>query len=326
MDFHPLFDIAPAERAYLRTLPRGRAIVTAAAARDGVLTHEQLVWLGVSESAVTRRVAAGSLHLRHRGVYAVGRFDLTRRGRIRAALLRCGRTAALSHGTAAAHLDLLTARERVDVTVTTRPDRPARASGIDLRYTRRWLPGDVVWKDGLPCTSVARTVIDVAGGRRHRDFVRAWNLADQQLALDVGALSDQVRRRRAGWRIVVARLERHAAAAVTESELEDLFLELCVAFGIPLPVCQWLLEDGDGRQGRVDFVWPGLGLAVEVDGRAWHAIQDAHDRDRDRDLALRQLGYEPHRYTYWQIKHKAPQVAAVLLAALARGGVRTSAR
>ena len=118
-----------------------------------------------------------------------------------------------------------------------------------------------------------------------------------------------------------ARLVRYDTAPPVESVLEELFLELCDRFGIPQPVCQWVLGVGD-RSGRVDFVWPGLGVAVEVDGRRWHAIQAAHDLDREKDLALRKAGYDPHRYTYWQVVNKAPEVAAVVLAALSRGAVR----
>jgi hypothetical protein len=325
MAFHPLFDLEPAERAHLRTLPVGRRIVTAAAPRDGVLTHRQLRALGVSASAITRRLHNGLLHERHRGVYAVGRSDLTRRGRLRAALLRYGRSAVLSHRTAAAEHELLPARGRVDVTVTARPDRPPRSAGVDLFYTRRWLDGDVVWVEGLPCTSVARTLADLAGGTRRRDFVRAWNRADQQLALDVGPLGRQIGRRRRGWRTLRARLEHYAAAPATESVLEDMVLEMCARFGIPPPVCQWPLAVED-RSGRADFVWVDEGVALEADSRAWHAVQEAYERDRAKDLALRQAGFDPHRYTYWQIKHKAPEVAAVLVAALADGAVRSRAR
>jgi hypothetical protein len=321
MTHHPLFDFEPGERARLRTLSPTLAIVTAAASRDGVLTHRQLRALGVSDSAITRRIDDGRLHVRHRGVYAVGRMDLTRRGRSRAALLRYGRSAALSHRAAAAEHDLIASRGRVDVTVTSRPDRPPRSRGVDLHYTRRWGPGDVVWVHGLPCTSVERTLADLAGGPRNRDFVRAWNTADQRLLADVSQLGRQLARRRRGWRTLRSRLERADAVPPTESELELLFLELCRTYGLPAPVCQWPLITED-RSGRVDFVWPDLGVAVEVDSRRWHAIQDAYERDREKDLALRQAGFDPHRYTYAQVQRKAPQVAAAVRAALARGGVR----
>lgn len=316
----PLFDFAPAELAHLRTLSPGRAISEASHARDGILDHRQLRALGLSDSAISRRVENRSLHVHHRGVYAVGRPDLTRRGRLRAALLRYGPGAALSHATAAAQIEMLSPRGRIDITVTTRPARPKRSAGVDLRYTRRWLPGEVTWVDGLPCTSVARTLADLAGSPRRRDFVRAWNHADQQLLLDVGTLGRQVARRRRGSRVLAARLTRHDSAPPTESVLEELFFDLCSAFGLPRPLCQWPLQIED-RPGRVDFVLDDR-VAVEVDGRKWHAIQAAWEADHAKDLALRERGYDPHRYSYWQVKNKAPQVGSVLRAAVARSAVR----
>jgi len=310
-----LSDFAPAERAHLRTLPPDRAIAEAAVTRDGVLDHRQLVAIGISESAITRRVQRGLLHPQHRGVYAVGRPDLNRRGRLRAALLRHGRSVVLSHRTAAAELDLLRVRSRIDITLAGRPDRPPRRSSVDLRYTRRWLPGEVVWIDGLPCTSVARTLADLAGEPCRDDFTRAWNCADRRLLLDVRPLGAQIARRRAGSSVLCARLEHYDASPPTESVLEERFLELCRVFSIPSPVCQWPLGSGD-RLGRVDFVWPGKRVAAEVDGRRWHAIQAAFERDREKDLQLREAGFDPHRYTYRQVTDQAARVASGVLRAL----------
>ncbi len=121
------------------------------------------------------------------------------------------------------------------------------------------------------------------------------------------------------------RLEHHDEVPPTESVLEELFLDLCRTFGIPLPVCQWPLAAAD-RSGRVDFVWPDHGLALEVDGRRWHAIQAAFEQDRDRDLALRRAGFDPHRYTHRQIAERAAEVAGVVLDALGRAPVRHAAR
>src|SRR5947209_12434701 len=70
--------------------------------QHGVLTAGDLHDLGFGESAIRHRLAAGRLHRIYRGVYAVGRPDLTREGRWMAAVLACGTDALLSHGSAAA--------------------------------------------------------------------------------------------------------------------------------------------------------------------------------------------------------------------------------
>ncbi|MDQ3632743.1 MAG: endonuclease domain-containing protein, partial [Actinomycetota bacterium] len=251
---------------------------------------------------------------RHRGVFAVGRADLTRRGELRAALLRCGRGAVLSHRSAAWLHELLGARSRIDITVTGRPDRPGRGSPIVLHYTRRWLPGELAWIDGFPSTSIARTLADLAAAAQ-RDFTLAWDNADRQVVLDVGTLGQQVARARAGGTVLRERLERHDERPPTESVLEALFVDLCSAHSLGSPVREWPLQ-GTDRDGRADFVWPGKRVAVEVDGRRWHAVQAAFERDRQKDLELREAGYDPHRYTYRQVRDQAPRVAAAVRRAL----------
>jgi hypothetical protein len=111
------------------------------------------------------------------------------------------------------------------------------------------------------------------------------------------------------------RLERYDLAPPTESVLEELFFRLCGTYSIPMPVCQWPLA-ADDRTGRVDFVWPDPRVAVEVDGRKWHAIQAAFERDREKDLQLREAGFEPHRYTYRQVVEQPGRVARDVLRAL----------
>jgi Protein of unknown function (DUF559) len=318
VSFHALFDLDPAERDELRTLAPDAAIAAAAAARDGVLSHPQLRALGLSASAIGRRVERRLLFPRYRGVYAVGRYDLTRRGRLRAALLRSGRSAALSHHTAGTEHDVLAARERIALTVAARPGRAG--AGLELHLTRIWQPGDVVWVHGLPCTSLTRTLVDLAAGAS-RPFTRAWNAADQQLLLDVGALGREIARGRAGAGVLRARLERYDAAPPTESELENRFLEVWGPRSSRAPICQWPLAQTD-RSGRVDFVWLPERVAVEVDGRRWHAIQAAHDADRERDLALRDAGFDPHRYTWRQVVDQGPRVADAVARALAGRSVR----
>ncbi len=319
--YNPLFDFRREELDRLKALPADRAIADAAASRDGVLDHRQLSALGLSGSAITRRVQRGLLFVRHRGVYAAGRADLTLRGEVRAALLRCGRGAVLSHRTAAWLLDLLGARRRIDVTITGRAAAPGHGSSIKLHYTSRWLPREVVWIDGFPCTSVARTLADLAGTSPAKEFGWAWDNADQQVLIDLRQITAQIARRRAGAAVLRGRLEHHNEAPPTESVLEELFLELCRSCSIRAPVCQWPLAAED-RRGRVDFVWVPERVAVEVDGRRWHAIQSAHDRDREKDLALRDAGFDPHRYVYRQVRDEGPRVGRIVRSALGSSRVR----
>lgn len=316
MRHHPVFDFRPDELVALRALTPDQAMAAAGSTRDALLTRRQLAAIGLGDAAVKRRVARRSLHRRHHGVYVVGRPDLTRRGELRAAVLRAGRTAVLSHRSAAWLLDLVSTQGRIDVTVTRRIARPAPGHRIDLHYTARWRPADVLWRDGLPCTSVERTLADLAGSAPLDDFDRAWNAADAFVLLDVHRLRAQILRGRTGATIMRARLERLDETPPTKPVLEDVSLALFARFDIRPPICQWPLAAAD-RSGRVDFVWIDERVALEVDGRRWHAIQDAHDRDRGRDLDLREAGFDPHRYVWHQIRDDGPRVARIIAAALA---------
>src|SRR3954470_16877965 len=109
--------MSPGE-AQLVTTPADRAIAALAARQYGVVTRAQLRAIGLGDTAVSKRAAAGRLHRVHRGVYAVGHRVLPARGAWMAATLACGDGAVLSHTTAAALWELrATDGAVVDVTV-----------------------------------------------------------------------------------------------------------------------------------------------------------------------------------------------------------------
>jgi len=93
----------------------------------------------------------------------------------------------------------------------------------------------------------------------------------------------------------------------TLSELEERFLELCESAGLPMPEVNARIG-----QMRVDAVWRDQGLAVELDGGPAHAGLAAMKRDRQRELALRGLGFRVVRYTWEQITQRPDPVIADL--------------
>src|SRR3954449_7164350 len=121
-------------------------IVAIAARQHGVIALLQLLALGLSERAVQNRAASGRLHRIHRGVYAVGRKDLTIKGRWMAAVLACGEGAVLSHRAAATLHGLMDARgARIDVTI---PRRSSLARpGLRVHRSTCLLPRDCVTVD-----------------------------------------------------------------------------------------------------------------------------------------------------------------------------------
>jgi very-short-patch-repair endonuclease len=288
----------------------------------GVIALHQLVGLGLSPSAVRGRVAAGRLWRMHRGVYAVGHLALAPRGHAIAAVLACGPGAALSHRSCAALRGLRrSARTRIDVTA---PGRRGRSiAGIDAHRDDTLHPDDVEDVDGIPCTTVARTLLDLAGVVDRRALERACEQAEVLEVFDLRAIDDVLRRAngRRGAGVLRAVLREHTITPLfTRRELEERFLRLCRDHALEAPeVNSWIALEGGGLEA--DFVWRGRRLCVETDGRAVHLTRHAFERDRRRDQRLLLAGWRVARFTWRQLEDEPATVAATLRGLLAQAAV-----
>src|SRR3954451_15640905 len=123
-----------------------------------VVSREQLLALGFTAHAIVHQLDTGRLHIVHRGVYAVGRAQLSRHGQFMAAVLRCGPTAALMGESAAALWQVRRDRPALPIEVSvTGPER--RAPGLVVRRQRH---RKVARRYGIPVTSPVSTFIDLA--------------------------------------------------------------------------------------------------------------------------------------------------------------------
>jgi very-short-patch-repair endonuclease len=288
-----------------------------------VISRSQLLDRGLHPQAIKRRLAGGRLHRVHPGVYAVGRPELTARGHWMAAVLCSGPDAALSHESAAQ----LWAMRSVG------PDRPTAALGaalypIDVSipacayrrprairvHRRSRLAEDLTRRDGIPVTSPARTLIDLAPTLGSRQLEAAVNAADRLDLIDPEQLRDALEDR--GGMIGVSALRRlldGRTFRLTDSELERRFLRLVRAAGLPEP------RTGRRLNGyRVDFHWPELGLVVETDGLRYHRTPAQQARDRERDQAHAAAGLTPLRFTHGQVAREPGRVVAILEAVTRR--------
>jgi predicted transcriptional regulator of viral defense system len=140
--------------------PSETAIVALAERQHALITLPQLQLHGLGKAAVAKRAKDGRLYRIHRGVYAVGRPHLTQHGRWMAAVLACGPRAVLSHRSAAALHGLRPDnRAKSDVTLPGSSVRPR--PGIEVHRSSTLSEHDVTTVDGIPCTSVARTLVDL---------------------------------------------------------------------------------------------------------------------------------------------------------------------
>lgn len=296
--------------------PREAAIVALAERQHRVASVRQLEALGLGGSGARKRISAGVLHRVHRGVYRVGPGPLSARGIWMAAVLACGDGAVLSHRAAAALWGLLgTATKHVDVSVpiTCGRSRP----GIAVHRTETLAAHDVTAVDGIPCTSVARTLLDLAEVVPRRLLERALDQAEVLGLFDGRALADVLER--ANGRRGTGRLRRAASEAtepaLTASELEQRFLALCGQADIPYPaVNAWVVANAEPLQ--VDFLWRAERLVVETDGYAFHASRQAFERDRRRDQLLKLAGYETLRFTWRHVAEDPDEVTEALRALL----------
>jgi very-short-patch-repair endonuclease len=293
-----------------------RQIAMLAQRQHGVVTRRQLRALGLSDSAVGRRLAAGSLHGLHRGVYAVGHPVLGIRGRYMAAVLACGPAAALSHASAGALWDLrASAASKVDVSVP-RTGRRARRSTIRVHRPRALHRTEVTVHHGIPVTTPARTILDLAATLDRRPLERLLDRAETLRLTDVVALGAIARAhpRHRGAQKLRAALEDHTpGTTITKSELEERFLRLCRDHGLPRPRVNTWVEGFE-----VDFLFAARRVIVETDSWQYHRTREQFDRDRRRDAIHARAGYRTLRFTHTQLTTDARTVAEVLRVALAR--------
>ena len=283
--------------------------------QHGVVSLPQLQFLGLSARAVRDRVAAGRLTRIHRGVYAVGHGRLTLRGHWMAAVLAYGPGAVLSHRSAAAlHGIRPDNRPKTDVTV---PGRSARSRpGIVVHRSTTLQPADITTIDGIPCTSLARTLLDLAEVIDRQGVERAVSQAEVLCIFDLREVEDVLSRAtgRHGAGVLRSVLAEYDGPTLTEKELEARFLALCRAASLPKPeVNAWITLD-DGIAYKIDFLWRAERLAVETDGWETHRTRQAFENDRRRDRRLRLAGLDVVRFTWRDVEREPDEVTAELAA------------
>jgi hypothetical protein len=303
---------APGYRAPDAPRSPDQRIAALAAAQHGVVGRGQLTALGLSDSAVGRRVAAGRLHRVHRGVYAVGHPVLGPNGHRLAAVLACGPAAVLSHASAAGLWGIRPDNgSRVDVTVVGGSCRRSRRLRV---HRARALPAaERAVRDAIPVTSPARTVLDLAPTLSERALERMLDRVEVERLTDVRTILATVAANHGhhGSGPLRRTLAQHVpGTTLTRSRLEERVLALCRAHGLPRP-----LVNHPVLGLEVDFVFPD-GVLVEADSWRYHHRPAAFARDRERDGMLVRAGYRVLRFSDEQIVGDPGAVARTIAAAL----------
>jgi very-short-patch-repair endonuclease len=295
-----------------------RVIAELATRQHGVIGVTQLAQLGLGAHLVDRRVTAGRLHRVHQGVYAVGHRRLTTSGRFMAAVLACGDGAVLSHRSAAVLLQLQEGvGPSIDVTAVNRRGRSP--VGISAHRDGMLRPVDCVIVDGIPCTTVPRTLLDLAGVAPEWEVRKAVSEAEVLRVLDFAEARRLIRRNRGRRGVARLRLileEIHPDTRRTRSEMERLFLGMCKRGDLPRPDVNVRLEVAGGWL-EPDFLWRDAGLIVEADSRRFHDTGSAFQHDRRREQRLQLAGWRVSRCTWEQVEREPRTLAKTIHALLA---------
>ena len=290
------------------------AIAALAGRQHTIVGHEQLLELGCGRRTVARWVSRGRLHSVFHGVYSVLCGELPPLAREQAALLACGKRAFLSHHTAAGIWGLL--RElptELHVSVVGR--RCSSRDGIRVHEIQAIDGREVRQHEGLWVSSPARAVLEIAATGTAQELTAAIDEGLARRLFTPRELSEVLARNRPcrGAARLAAVLGDETATATSRSRNEKRLLRLLRDAGLPVP-------ETNVKFGRfeLDFFWRRERLAVEVDGYTFHRGPAAFNRDREKDLVLRDADIELLRFTGDHVNDRSPMVLARIAGELAR--------
>ncbi len=299
------------ERRSFDTPPDLR-VARIAARQHGRIAVGQLIACGLDHSAIRRRVAKGRLHREHTGVYAVGHPGATLHAQIMSGVLAGGATACASHWAAAAlHGFVRWDGRRIDVSVPGSSGRTRK--GVRFRRPRSLAPRDITRVHGIPATTAARALLEIAPQLSERQLKRAVRKAQAERATNVRQIADVLRR--ANGHKATRRLAAIIAtgAAPTASGDEDIVLDLLLDAGFEHPAVNQRLPVA-GTSYYPDLRWPAEQLILEVDS-AWHDGPLANELDAERQAALEAAGERVLRTTAEQAIRQPRQLIRRLQAA-----------
>ena len=279
--------------APVRTVEEKLALI--AGRQHGVVTRAQLLEARITRNEIAARLHAGALHREHRGVYRVGHRAPSVEATYLAAVFAAGEGAHL-RGLAAAHLWRVVKAKQPPAAEIVAP-KQRRIEGVRTQRARHLDAQDCAVCRGIPVTSVARTVVDLAVLLSENALARACHEAGVRYGLTPNAVVAVLQRRPTAKGAKKLRRIIEGEVQVTLSKLESQFLELLRANGLPLPITN---RPASGR--RVDCRWPEFRLTVELDSYTFHNSRYSWEQDRRRERepsSLRRLGA-------WHLRGRRP--------------------
>lgn len=283
--------------------PRDADIAAVAGRQHGAVSAQQLIGMGLTPRAIEARLACGRLHRLHRGVYAVGHRSLTVRGWRMAAALRGGPGTVISHRAAGSEWGLRRWNGKPSITV---PKWRPPNDRIEMHSSA--LPADErTVLDGIPITSVPRTLLDLATILDADALLRAVNEAEVRRLADPLSLPALLERHRGERGTGALRRVLESAGygrGITREMLEELFAKLVGRYRLPHPELNAPIHVGD-RFFEADCLWREQRLIVELQGARFHGTAAAMARDAERARRLLLAGWQIVPVTWSQLSSRA---------------------
>ena len=298
-----------------------RAVLALAAAQHGAFARRQVIHAGGDDHLILRRCRDGAWVRVRTGVYVLAGLPPDPERELWIAWLAVGDDAVASYETAAE-------RQRVHPVVrgrlvfTTTHGDHHRLTGITVHQLRDVLPHHVHLVDGLPCTTVPRTIVDLAAIYRIARLRQVLeNAVNDGLVTDVevgAVLGDVARKGKWGMAKLAAALgERAPGDPVGDLVLERMLLHAVLRAGNPAPVAQFPHPGRSPVRGCVDFAYPDARLILEADGRRWHHRMADMRRDRARDNEAARAGWLTLRFMWEELQNDPWDVGRAVAETLA---------
>jgi very-short-patch-repair endonuclease len=264
----------------------------------GVVPRRELFGAGVTAAEIEQRLRTGALIREYPGVYRVGHRAPSLEARYLAAVLACGEGALLSDRAAGFLFGAIKGlAPPPEVTAPTE----RRIKGIKTHRSRNMDPRDATTFRGIPITTLARTLVDLAAVLDPDDLARAFHEAEVRHGTTPGQVEAVLERRPKSRGAAKLRAVLRGDTPVTLSKLEKRFLVLLREAGLPAP-----RTNRPAGGYRVDCRWPAHKLTVELDSYRYHHSRHAWEQDRLREREARARGDEFRRYT-WADVHEHPK-------------------
>lgn len=294
---------------------RWHEILAFAGKQHGLATRRDLLSMGIPAATISDWLITGRLHQVHAGVYAVGQPVEAPDTMRMAAVLACQPDAYLSHRCCCKHWALLPPAQPTPIEVTTIGRRVAGPRGVRVHSVARISEDELTTLRGVPVTTAARAVIDLAGQADEYTVAKAYEEGLIQGFYDRAEMAALVTRYagRRGIKKVRFLVERDAPPSWTIGEAHKRLLELVRSAGLPHPETE--VQIGPYR---VDMLWRRERVIVEVDGATYHSIPSRIEADKRRDAELAARGYVVVRVTWRQLVDEPHAVLARITRVLAR--------